>query len=241
LIQQRLYPVNLKFELPKGPSVDGADLKVIGHCDDGFDYALKRPEDGVLLPITEWVCYHLCRAIGIATPDFAVINRAGASPAFGSRWEQNASQLTDLQPFSIATFFAPHIARLESIYTLDAVLPNYDRHGRNMMRRHTSAGDLLLAFDFSRAWLQTGTPFGDLASLNGSHTGKWWDYFHSTLSANCDDATLAKIEALPANWLCAVFRVAPTEWVKPIPIRATLRFWKHARADRCAAAAKWLS
>jgi hypothetical protein len=241
LIQQRLYPVNLKYELPKGPSIDGADLKVIGHCDDGFDYALKRPEDGQFLPITEWVCYHLCRAVGIATPDFAIVNRAGALPAFGSRWEHDASQLEDLQPFSIAAFFAHHIARLASIYTLDAALPNVDRHGRNMMTRHTSAGDVLLAFDFSRAWLQTGTPFGDLSRLNGSNTSEWWSYFHSTMSVNRDDMTLAKIEDLPAKWLCAVFRGAPAEWVKPIPIRATLRFWKHDRTGRCADASKWLS
>lgn len=75
-----------------------ADLKLIGHGDDSHKYALKTTDDHPLLPITEWVSYHLCRAIGIPTPDFFIVDRSNGTQAFGSRFETNADQFAPSQP-----------------------------------------------------------------------------------------------------------------------------------------------
>lgn len=85
-MQASFLPVRVLREVDS--TFDGADLKRIARGEDGFDYAMKRIQEHPHLPLCEWVSYHLCRAVGIQTPDFAVLDCGDTlPPAFGSRIE----------------------------------------------------------------------------------------------------------------------------------------------------------
>lgn len=219
----------------------GADLKRLAHGNDGNDYAIKRLEDHPLMPLCEWVGYHLSRACNIPTPDFAVLNRNDDTPAFGSRIDPAARQLTDSGAFTIAGYFAPHTAMLGAIYTLDAFLPNDDRHGRNFMLRPTLQGEHLNAFDFARGWLRTGLPMGDLSCLDNSQTSQWWAHFSKNLKVVTSAKVVDKIASLPDNWLNAVVTESPYQWYSTVDLNALNAAWQTQRITRLSQATTWLN
>lgn len=238
-MQQPLLKINIVQEFPFNGGT--ADLKAVGFGDDGHQYALKRLEDGALLPITEWVSYHLCRSVGIQTPDFNVVWRASGDPAFGSRWETNAQQLgAPPTPLRLLQFFQPARSQIESIYAVDAFLPNNDRHGDNILFRPTALGLLPLAYDFSRAWLISGVPFGDMASLTPQcRTSEWWEYLKQQYGYQPAIATLDAICGLPSDWLSNVIEAAPPQW-RMFALQQTVDAWINDRQSRKAQAGAFL-
>ena len=92
--QISLIPVQLVDEQPYERGLD-KDLIWTGSDEQDRRYALKTVEaSNPLLPLTEWLCYHLCNWMGILAPDFHVVVRIDGSLAFGSRWEINARQFS---------------------------------------------------------------------------------------------------------------------------------------------------
>jgi hypothetical protein len=224
-MQTSLVPVYVDHELDS--SFGGKDLKRIAKCDDGRTYALKRLEDHYTLPLCEWVGYHLCRVVGIRTPDFSIVHfRDEKPPAFGSRILLEKRQIID-DPLSynIANFFGRHLKAVSSIYAIDSFFINTDRHGRNFMIESEPGEDTLLAFDFSRAWLLYGEPFGNQEALRDCTTSKWWKTFKK-LKAVVDHVPLEKIESLSGDWLEKVILAAPQEWSERMNIDKSIEFWK---------------
>jgi hypothetical protein len=198
---------------------------------------LKRLADHPLLPISEWVGYHLSRAIGLATPDFATVWLDEHTPAFGSRLE--LVQQLGLPPslIQIAKYFGPDLrAATEPIFAVDAFLPNDDRHATNFLWRDTAAGLVPLAFDFSRAWLTGGLPFGKFPLGENDHTIQMWQYLKSTFSYARPEVAMRKIVELPDDWLEMVLASAPPQWLDGFDIKPTIDFWKIQRSARCNAA-----
>jgi hypothetical protein len=239
-MQTGLFPVFVENELPS--TFEGEDLKVLAKGDDGHTYALKRVDEHPMLPLCEWVAHHLCRATSIRTPDFAVLYyRDGTPPAFGSRLVPEPRQVNkDPGSYEMSTFFGAHLKSLAPVYSLDAFLINCDRHGRNFMLAQGIGGDVLLAFDFSRAWLRWGEPFGNTEALRDSKTQKWWATF-KRMKTQPDCAPLDKISALNDDWLEKVIDAAPSEWVNGINKQVVLEYWKTRRtSDRVKFAKLWI-
>jgi|JI6StandDraft_1071083.scaffolds.fasta_scaffold392273_1 hypothetical protein len=239
-MQASFLPVRVLREVDS--TFDGADLKRIAQGEDGFDYAMKRIQEHPYLPLCEWVSYHLCRAVGIQTPDFAVLDCGDMlPPAFGSRIEYTKQIDKNPSSFTVTGFFLPFKESLSPVYTLDAFLPNGDRHGRNMMLRVTPGGQTLLAFDFSRAWIISGLPFGDMASLAPEcHTAKWWAAFKIFCQIEKSTETLDRLCNLPDNWLENCVKNTPEAWRKDIEWDATCHFWSTRRRERADQALAWL-
>lgn len=237
-MQASLLPVVIEHEFDS--TFEGKDLKRLGHGDDGHTYALKRLADHAILPICEWVGYHLCRATGIRTPDFSVVHFGdGQPPAFGSRIFDAKRQVNrDPGIYERTTFFRPHILAIASIYALDVFVTNADRHGRNLMVADLPGGSVLWAFDFSRAWLRLGMPFGNTEALRDSHTQKWWKGFKA-MGAVPDLALLEKLADLGDDWLDRVVSAAPAAWSVPIDCPAVLAYWIRRR-ERIDFARLWL-
>jgi hypothetical protein len=230
--QNSLIPIKILQQTPA--NMGTADLKFIGVADDSHQYALKCMSEDRFLPITEWVSYHLCRAIGLPTPDFAVVWLDEETPAFGSRLEQ--VQQLGLPPnlIQIAQYLGPNMrSATEPIFAIDAFLPNEDRHARNFMWRTSAFGVVPLAFDFSRAWLIGGLPFGEFP-LNTSHaTIQMWSYLKSAFAYTAPVAAMNKIGALPDDWLETVIKLAPAQWIADFDIKPTMDFWRLQRKVRC--------
>jgi len=239
-MQSTLLPVRVLREIDS--TFDGVDLKRIAQGDDGFDYAMKRVQEHPHLPLSEWVSYHLCRTVGIQTPDFAVLDCGSMGPpAFGSRIEPNKQLDKNPGGFTVIGFFRPFQDALSPVYTLDAFLPNNDRHGRNMMIRVTTGGQTLLAFDFSRAWIMSGLPFGNMASLDATcHTAQWWTSFKSIFGIQRSAETLDRICSLPDKWLDDCVNSTPDAWRNDLEWEATRHFWSTQRKERAEQALAWL-
>ena len=140
----------------------------------------------------------------------------------------------------MSRFFRGHTAALAAVYALDAVVVNPDRHGRNFFVRSDVAGDKLLAFDFSRAWLRTGQPFGNTECMRDSGTETWWRAF-KRIGASVDSDTLNLLSSLDSSWLNSVLRDAPEQWLQGIDQAAVLEFWDTRRSQRIDWASRWLA
>ncbi|MBL0253197.1 MAG: hypothetical protein IPQ12_11905 [Polaromonas sp.] len=233
--QNSLIPIKILQQTPA--NLETADLKFIGVADDSHQYALKCMSEHRFLPITEWVGYHLCRSIGLATPDFAVVWLDDDTPAFGSRLEEVQQLGMPPNPMQIVQYLGPNMRSVtEPIFAIDAFLPNEDRHARNFMWRTSAVGVIPLAFDYSRAWLIGGVPFGEFP-LNANHaTIQMWSYLKSAFSYAAPIAAMHKISALPDDWLESVIKLAPAQWIADFDISPTMEFWRFQRKARCESA-----
>lgn len=234
--------VRVQFEVDSRQlGLDGADLTRIARGDDQRDYAVKSLETDAALPLTEWVCYHLWRDCGLATPDFAVLEYAdGRPPAFGSRFEALARQVRrDPDAYTIAGFFAPHLRGLSRVYPLDGFVTNPDRHGRNFVERPEIAGAVLVCIDFSRAWVTAGAPFGSETAMRTCQSLAWWRHFRDRMGAKADDAALPAVQELDTGWLERTIFGAPPQWRDHVDVDAACGFWRESRVQRILFAREW--
>lgn len=216
-------------------SFGSADLKYVGLADDGFEYAIKRLDDHPLLPITEWTGYHLSRSIGLFTPDFAPVWLDDDTPAFGSRLEAVQQLGNPPDPIEVVRYFGSAMrSDIEPIFAVDAFLPNEDRHSRNFMWRTTSTGLTPLAFDFSRAWLLSGLPFGSFPLGGATNTLKMWKHLKEHFGYSPPADAFRKIAGLPDDWIAQVLTAAPHQWIARFDPGPTIDFWVHHRKKRCA-------
>lgn len=240
-MQQSLIPVRIVSEVDaKERGFDGTDLKRIALCDDGNTYAMKRVEDHPHMPISEWVGHHLCRQVGIKTPDFSTLTAKDGAPSFGSRIAHYQQIEHSPGSFRVNSFFSGHQAALSAVYALGAVITNPDQHGRNLFIRADSGGATLLAFDFSRSWMVSGLPFGNQEAMRDSHTQHWWKTF-KRMGCKVDDTTLSLMEKVDVGWLSSVLQAAPREWISDNDAQATLDFWKARAPQRIGWAKLWLT
>ncbi|MDR6155658.1 hypothetical protein QF021_003747 [Acidovorax delafieldii] len=242
-MQTSLLPIRITREVDAhAEGYEGNDLKRLAFCDDSHTYAIKRVQDHPNMPICEWVGHHLCRRCGILTPDFAVLSGAtdAEPPSFGSRIASYSQIEHSPLSFEVSRFFRGHTTALAAVYALDAVVINPDRHGRNLFVRNDVAGDQLVAFDFSRAWLRTGHPFGNTESMRESATSMWWKMF-KRMGASVDIGILNLLSVLDAQWLSSVMKQAPTQWLEGIDQAAILEFWDTRRSQRIDWASRWLT
>jgi hypothetical protein len=237
MVQQPIFTINIVTEEP--PLTQTADLKLIGYGDDGHRYALKTLEDHALLPLTEWFCYHLCRAVGIQTPDFFIVKRK-TNIAFGSRYEGNADQLDPAKKSPepiiarLTRLFGDNQKQISAIYGIDFFLPNNDRHLNNFLFRLSGRTSIPLAFDFSQAWVILGLPFGVNAWETGSKSQKAYDFLKAQnwIVSSETMSILDKIEQLPDNFVEQVVDSAPVSWLDNFDKQATINYWQTQRKER---------
>jgi len=213
-------------------------LRLTGFALNGEQYAIKTIDDGALLPITEWFCYHLCSTVRIPTPGWDVIERPNGTLAFGSRIDQDTSLLGYLSPnpvfiYSILRSLASPLSRMLS---LDYFLPNIDRHINNILVRQLPSNHMVaLAFDWSHAsdpatfavW-PWQTPNNSLSTINALKQRGDWDS-NSALQTNLD------IAAIPGATVRIWLDAAPIEWIPnqdPAWINQVVQSWDQARAAR---------
>ncbi len=120
------------------------------------------------------------------------------------------------------------------IFAVDAFLPNEDRHSRNFMWRTTVTGLTPLAFDFSRAWLLSGLPFGSFPLGATTNTLNMWKHLKGHFGYAPPADAFRKIASLPDDWIEQVLTAAPPQWIASFDPGPTIEFWVHHRQKRCA-------
>jgi hypothetical protein len=237
--QLPLLPVRLVDEQPpeEGKS---RDLLWIGIDDQDKRYALKTVvAENPYLPLTEWLCYHLCNLAGITTPDFAIVTRLDQSLAFGSRWEESAKEFSagKVSDVEFLGWLEKSRGDVAGMFALDAFMPNEDRHIGNMLFVQTGPRLRALAFDWSRTRLFEPWPWP--INCNSENTWKW---LRSLKIADIEVTAmrLDRIKAIAPEQILRILDAAPSAWRDNMDMQAAADWWEKNRDQRAKDALKVL-
>lgn len=247
-MQLSLFPVSLVQEEPV--NLGTAQLKRIGHDENGRKYAIKSVLDDPLLPLTELFCYELCRVIGIETPNYAKIVCRDGSVAFGSVWDTDSTDLT-LAKLSLPDqqiMLSKAANSLSAAMALAFFLPDSDRHYGNFLYRKAGNHIAAMAFDWShvtpclktpvfswtleaaQALMPEHQPINTLAAWKYLKTKGLW---RPAVAAR----TLDKLKEAPDYFVDTILAAADPSWIPPDFDRAGLSLWwnqnRHARIEEC--------
>jgi hypothetical protein len=215
-----------------------ADLKTTGFAQNGDRYALKTLSDGPLLPLTEWLCYGICREIGIATPGFDIVERVNGTLAFGSRWDADTVPFGSRGVNAIArvALVSNMGAQMIKPLILDYFLPNPDRHFNNFLYRKSADNhEIVLAFDWSRVdslknqplfspW-PWGQPCNSATSVAILKRLQIWD-------TDVVASTARAIESLPSQKIRAILEGAPETWCPEGLVDSIVVWWENSAPQR---------
>lgn len=245
MTQLALFPVVVKSIRPAPKPT--AHLRWIAQGRDGMAYAMKRMADHHDLPATEWICHHIAQATQLATPGFVQL-QVGDELAFGSRWEGDLVDASQLNNFDLINLF--HSAqRTSAILGLDAFLCNPDRHLENFLYRRMPDGGLLaLAFDYSMAWRMVCRPCG-LSVLptrpDGKESATTWARNESRRNGSFDiGAALETVDAandISASNFSTIVASIPSPWLESSARDTMVQWWAGpARTERARLAKQWI-
>jgi len=229
--QISLLPVQPVDEQPYERGLD-KDLLWTGSDEQDRRYALKTVEaSNPLLPLTEWLCYHLCAQIGVLTPAYAVVLRIDGSLAFGSQWESNARQFSPgrVSDAQFTTWVHETRVDISGMFALDAFMPNEDRHFRNMLFVDTGARLRALAFDWSRTRIFSPWPW--------PRESKSWSSWNWLVNQKLHDlsalkAKLGRACEITGDRIAVILNAAPVEWRRNFDIDAAAIWWDANKAER---------
>lgn len=168
----------------------GKHIRFRCEADDGQTYHCKSDADGRPIRANEWISQSLALHLGIAVPDFRIMEDRDGETYFGSHEHiRTASpfKLEDLLtrctaanelggPAGPLSWLGP---RLSGLYALDMFLNNNDRNLRNFVLLEDTVPNVLCAIDFADARLEDIT--SDRFPVAGSHTvcnGKFVESLH---------------------------------------------------------------
>lgn len=233
--QLSILPIALVDEQPADRN-KSKDLAWIGIDEQDRRYAIKTRElEAPLLPLIEWLCYHLCQHCGVPAPEFAVVVRLDGSQAFGSRWVEQAWQVdpaaTTRAELELRISRARH--DISAMFAIDAFMPNEDRHLGNMLFTHAGARARALAFDWSRTRLFEPWPWP--AGCNSDQVWRWLQRMKQA-EASAVTATLDRLQSLSETEMHRIISAAPAEWTEDIDVAALVAWWKNNRHTRAAQA-----
>lgn len=239
MTQMTLLPIVLVDEQPADKN-KSKDLLWIGLDEQDRRYALKTVEPShPYLPLTEWLCYHLCNLAGIATPGFSIVTRLDGTLAFGSLWEESAKEFSPgkVSSAKFITWMEQARADVSAMFVLDAIMPNEDRHIGNMLFVQAGARLRALAFDWSCTRLFMPWPWPD--TCNSART---WAWITSIKLADLGAAThhMGRVRAITERQIFDILQAAPDTWRGNLDIDATARWWASNKDTRTMQALKVL-
>ncbi len=233
-MQLSIFPIKITDTLPA--NTHSAVLKLVGISDAGVKYAIKTLDDGDWIPITEWFCYWMCRAVGIATPAFDILQMPDGSKAFGSKWEPPSTFICDVtrddQSELMNKLLKVYSGSFSSMLALDFFLPNPDRTFFNMMFKYENNAYIPLAFDWDKVHSVKNT-FA-LTALNKEtatyqclkNIERFSQRLKKTLLSNTHkDSVFSSISQISAQQIQAIFDSAPPEWKANINVADIVNWW----------------
>ena len=181
------------------------------------------------IPASELFCYELARLVHIPTPEYAILNMPDKTQAFGSVWLGASSTISEpLEAMKFVNSSEPerHIFSIMSkIFGFDLFVNNVDRHFGNYLFTDSYKRRIVLAFDFSRAWLEV--------SYNGFDSTKPCNTFacgrlmksRGLLDLNLAVDTLETIKDIDASIIESIFLKMPKKWLSMSVQKEVLSWW----------------
>lgn len=233
--QRTFLPIPIEHEEPYS---DSKDLKLIGYTKDRIRYAIKRVQDGELLPISEWIGHRLCELCGIPVPEYHVVECIDGQLAFGSRWEDTAEQISPAGPMRAMELLADHASDISAIFAVDQFFSNPDRHVGNYLFVRRAQTPMCLAMDFSRAGPADQIPMGMLPLDPVCSTLVVIEQIIRRRLKKFDSASFsqakARLAAIKPGEFYAIVDDAPDEWFDMITRDELRRWWDNERLVRVA-------
>ena len=234
--QANLFPVKLFHE----ESTSGTkDLKLIGYTAARVKYAVKRESDGALLPLAEWIGHHLSRLCDIATPDFDIVECLNGELAFGSRWDDNVTQITPgMAQADALLLLQTHASAISPIFGLDFFLPNPDRHAGNFLFVRRAGVQVCLSMDFSLSSVRNAIPFGELPMYPECNTNILLrDIFikhFNNFDKRAFNKSLDTIRSISIDQISTILNGAPDAWFSLVTRRQIIDWWDTSSGARIA-------
>jgi len=243
--QDDLFGIEITELLPANSNT--AHLQSFAIGSDGFEYAVKTVNDGILSPIkvkypklipaTEWLCYKIAEKVGIATPTCRILkNGVDNEYVFGSRIElsanKNALQITGWLKI-LENSEQNLVNQLWAIHVFDKFIYNVDRHINNYLYTQNSKGIVVFAFDFSLASFVFGWPSSDTKRLPiDSKTMVAWSYIYKNTkddkkadALKSAERVLNKLQALTQDHIKNIIEEMPDTWLHPVLTENLLKWW----------------
>jgi len=167
-----------------------------------------------------------------------VIEREDGSLVFGSRWEGGVARDEWWQMAKRGDIAAQDISpSLSKIYAFDHFVHNEDRHLKNFLFREQRNGWVVLAFDYSRAWLCNGMPLPQLPFAPDKKTILARRYLRAELGEYIDrsetDRILQRLSDVKETHILGAINGHPTTWLSGNQKDAIVKWWNSsARTDR---------
>ena len=217
--QDALFPIDIIETYPNDQN--SMDMQCIGAGRDGRDYAIKTVLDGKgYVPATELFCYELAHCVFIPTPEYALVKMSDDSIAFGSVWNGGSSTITsDMEAMTFINSKNPDdriFSMVSKIYGLDLFVNNIDRHFGNYLFADSYKRRIVLAFDFSRAWLEVdykGVDATNPSPKNKTELCRNLLKMKGLLKTDITIETLESIRKIDSSRIKAIFNKMPQKWL----------------------------
>ena len=212
-------------------NANGKHIKFLCTGSDGYMYHCKDDADGRPIRATEWFAQRLALHLGIAVPEFHVMEHDGET-YFGSRQVLSTAGVFAVQDFlgrrQLDETGRPADwlgRRLTGIYVLDMFLNNPDRALVNFVFEKNGDADKLCAIDFADSRLE------DISSgrfpFAGTNTVDKGKYLRSVHGFHLDPALemIKKIGAVPASEIGGILGGMPDDWMSDDQKRWLVEVW----------------
>jgi hypothetical protein len=215
--QLSLLPTRISTVYPSQPI--GKHISFVGTAVDGSVYHCKSDADERPIRATEWIAQSLARHLGIAVPEFRVMERNDET-FFGSRQAVSTADFFELQDFLTRNQLNELGGtsdwlgrRLSGLYVLDLFLNNPDRGLNNFLLEKDGYTRKLCAIDFADARLEDIS--SDRFPIAGSNTIVKGRYLRSVHGFYLDAALemIERIRAVPASEMNGILAGMPSDWM----------------------------
>lgn len=225
-----------------------ADAGPVCRCDDSCEYATKGTSHHAQVPHSEWFCTHLAELVGISAPPCAIVEMNDGTQVFGSRWEGGMASGSPPPPpwwhrVKVGDIPLANIeTALSRIYAFDHFVYNVDRHANNYLVRSSRNSHVVLANDYSRAWLTHGFPLPAVPIPASRNTVKCQRQLSKMFGPYIDPKDVREImeqmKTVSVKTIRSIIESHPNNWLPKTRKSAILKWWStggmEARAEEVA-------
>jgi hypothetical protein len=187
---------------------------------DGFEYYCKADADGRPIRATEWISYSLARHVGIAVPEFRIMEDSQGETLFGSRHVISTSSFFEVGDYlsrqrlnelgGPAQWFGRW---LTGLFVLDMFLNNPDRGNSNFVLEKAGAAEKLHVIDFADSRLEDITTDRFPVAMSSTVCeGKFRASVHGFYLDSASEM-IEKIGLIPVSVIGGIIGGMPNDWM----------------------------
>jgi hypothetical protein len=216
--QPSLYPTRISTAYPSSPI--GKDYAFLCEAFDEGTFHCKQDSFAKPVRATEWICQNLVEHLGIAVPEFRIMDHRNGATFFGSK-----QAISSAQPFQLNAYLNQSQSdetgrkmqwlgrHLSMVYAIDLFLSNPDRNLTNFVLEKNGLTSRLCLIDFADAQLEhISTQLFPIAPSNTVWNGRILREIHGFFPDSALEM-IERIRAVPDEFMADVTGVMPDDWM----------------------------